>query len=135
VAVIVGNFAIGAAWSHGLPSVAAGIVEIDSSRSVNVYGWSDLDLSDSDRLREELHDKANHQFSRFNFSAAVGNEFTIISVPFWFIAIVSAVPLAMWTRGHVRRRHRRTSGLCLDCGYDLRATSDRCPECGAAVSD
>ena len=40
-----------------------------------------------------------------------------------------AVMLAARLRAH-RAAARQASGLCPACGYDLRATPGRCPECG-----
>jgi len=58
-----------------------------------------------------------------------------VFVPHWLLVAVSAAPAtAMVMRWRRNRSHRRTDGVCARCGYDLRATPDRCPECGGAVS-
>jgi hypothetical protein len=48
-------------------------------------------------------------------------------IPLWLPTALLAVGPALWTFRH-GGKHR--TGYCATCGYDLRATPDKCPECG-----
>ena len=59
-----------------------------------------------------------------------------VTAPCWALAIGLAIALLLGTRRIAKagvRRRRRANGRCVICGYDLRATPGRCPECGAAA--
>jgi hypothetical protein len=45
------------------------------------------------------------------------------------LAAVAAVRV-VWFRLYTRRRGRIIAGLCPDCGHDMRALVERCPNCG-----
>jgi hypothetical protein len=51
-------------------------------------------------------------------------------VPFWAPCALAAVPGLLVIRRWYLLRRRIGKGLCPACGYDLRATPGRCPECG-----
>jgi hypothetical protein len=54
--------------------------------------------------------------------------------PHWFVAcLLLILPILSATRIRSAscRRQRIARGECAHCGYDLRASPERCPECGA----
>jgi hypothetical protein len=57
-----------------------------------------------------------------------------VMFPHWAAAAALGIPPLGLLRplvAHARTRRRARRGLCRACGYDLRATPDQCPECGA----
>jgi hypothetical protein len=51
-------------------------------------------------------------------------------LPAWFLALGTMVAPSLWLWRYVQRRRARGMNLCRNCGYDLRASPERCPECG-----
>jgi hypothetical protein len=68
--------------------------------------------------------------SRLGFVWGWYNGSVIAGVPFWFLACVAAA-VGGWSLW--KRRAPPDPNCCPSCGYDVRATPERCPECGAAV--
>lgn len=59
----------------------------------------------------------------------------VYECPFWVLAVATGVLPGTRLGKVIARRwwQRRNPGLCRRCGYDLRATPERCPECGLEV--
>lgn len=57
----------------------------------------------------------------------------VVQFPLWFAALVGSLLPIVWIRWRVRQSRLLREGLCRNCGYDLRATPEKCPECGTIV--
>jgi hypothetical protein len=100
----------------------------DVPKRWRLRGWGDSRVEQwledpwRDQLRVRWTDLSEPEYGTFG---------TMLAVPMWLpFALTLVLPLAQVVRLY-RRRHRRRSGRCPGCGYDLRATPDRCPECGS----
>jgi len=75
------------------------------------------------------HDDFGDRSRGFKFRRESSYGVFYIALPYWFICLVTALTPTAWLTVQLRRKRHRP-GLCAKCHYDLRATPNRCPECG-----
>ena len=73
----------------------------------------------------------NHMaFVPANMSRLFMTNHRLIVIPYWSPALLFSILPTLWIWRSIKSGHRRKLGHCPECNYDLRATPERCPECG-----
>ena len=69
----------------------------------------------------------------FRRVASQGRWLWELRVPMWALAAVLTLQPVLQMRSALRRRRLQKPGVCCHCGYDLRGSTGRCPECGTVT--
>ena len=101
----------------------AGVVPPDGLWAKLGFGWGQVQLVRPVPLMAAL------PFVGRMFNASLPARY--VQAPWWALVVLTGIGPAVWFATLWRRFRRRQPGCCASCGYDLRATPERCPECGA----
>lgn len=86
-------------------------------------------------VRTEQYPFAGRSPSTLMEAPATRTSHTVaICGPHWFVSSLFGAWPALTAYRILRRRHRKLHKCCQTCGYDLRSSGTRCPECGTEVS-
>lgn len=130
-------------WSFACPPKAIPFAMRMAHDGVEtIASWNEFD-ADRHFLDDELTHRGFLGFAYFcGLRSYIGSEeptydtpFVEVVVPLWAIVLLSGIPLVLPVVRAERSRCRIRRGMCVRCGYDLRAhkPGDKCPECGTPV--
>jgi hypothetical protein len=106
-------------------------IDLDSGRIVFWSGWGDGMPPPAERWH---YRSMPPMFPNSGLSltpiADYGPNYDWIGIPCWVFLLALMIPPTRWAWHAYRRAHEIGIGHCPVCNYDLRATPDRCPECG-----
>jgi len=97
-------------------------------------GWDYYGTTGDDLIPSSPRYFSWFQYKRYRDNAGGNYQAPVdswsVGVRLWPVAVTMAVipSLSIWRR--ICRKRNSRLGFCPRCGYDLRATPDRCPECG-----
>jgi hypothetical protein len=125
-------------WMFGTVSVGGGTVVDRLPADERVVAWGSTPAGKLLR-RESPWLRFRSAYSARSEKPAGWSRGTVqrswkVTVPCWAVALVALILPAWWMARRVKaRRGARWAarGWCARCGYDLRVSTGRCPECGA----
>ena len=97
-------------------------------------------FSTTPRIREGLggsefeHERLGIAWEKFGSYRGGGTGWAV-RFPYRYLLCVLAMAPLVPLRYAYKKQKRKRLNLCIYCGYDLRATPERCPECGVVVAD
>lgn len=94
-----------------------------------MWGLNFLSAASNPATRVQLRDL--RQGTYWGFALSVMPDYPLmVTLPYWFLILFGSGIVLRGIVSFTRLRVLRRPGFCTKCGYDLRATPDRCPECG-----
>lgn len=115
------------------------------SMSPLTASWQSQQLQEIANTEQEIREGGGWTRGGFGFTShpfrddsnSAGNVTQIerrAILPDWFLATMFALLPLVWGSRRLVLIRKRKAGCCLACGYDLRASKGRCPECGTPIS-
>lgn len=117
--------------------IDGGITKLDYPDAERIWKWTAVHYYNPIRPDQKV---AHLGLDNFHLQKTLHHQdqFTIntllYSVPHWVLVVLfglwPSVRFARMYRGYKTRNRALIEGRCLSCGYDMRATPEKCPECG-----